>query len=545
MNIFLLFLAYELYWGLITFKFYVAAGRKAWEAFIPFYRIFVLVKIAKKPWWWLILMLIPAVSTIMTIVIIYEFLHVFGYRKVWQTLAVIFTLGLYLGYISFTDDLDYKGRDDDYIKASLGELTNAIFFAVVAATIIRATTFEAYTIPTGSMEKSLMIGDFLFVSKLHYGVRVPMTPVSFPLVHNKLPFTQADSYLNVFELPYLRLPAFTDIEKNDIVVFNYPEETWHPIDKRENYVKRCVGTPGDTLKIVDRQVYIDGEPQTLPDRSLGMFSYYVKTKGKPLDKDFLKENFDITFIRPSDNSTASTDVYVLTAGDLMNYEYIVFIPTKKLEQFKKIPQVKEVIAVNAGNTRESYQNPDLPKSLRTYLVTQCSYERRLFPNPQSAHSGEIVFKNTADNFSSLYIPKRGETVEMNRLNYFRYEKAIRVHEGKELVTRDGKYFIDGEEITSYTFDQNYYWMMGDNRHNSLDSRYWGFVPETHIVGKPVFIWMSVDWNELDVRTDRVFTTVAGDGERKSYFWYCFVIAVLGWGTNKYLKKRKKDKENAA
>mgnify|MGYP000869990332 FL=1 len=544
MNIFLLFLAYELYWGLITFKFYTAAGRKAWEAFIPFYRIFVLIKIAKKPWWWFILMLIPMVSTIMTIVVVYEFLHVFGFRKTWQTAAVVLTLGLYLGYLSYSEKLDYKGRDDEYIKANLGELTNAIFFAVIAATIIRATTFEAYTIPTGSMEKSLMIGDFLFVSKLHYGVRVPMTPVSFPLVHNKLPGTQTNSYLNVFELPYLRLPKFAEVEKNDIVVFNYPEETWHPIDKRENYVKRCVATAGDTLQIIDRQVYIDGVAQTLPDRSLGMFSYYVKTKGKPLDKAFLKENFDITFIRPGDNSTASTDVYILKAGDMMNYEYIAFIPTKKLEAFKKMAQVTDVIAVNAGNTRESYQNPELPKSLSTYLVTQCSYERRLFPNPQEVHGARVLFKYTADNYGPLYIPKKGETVEMNNLNFYRYKKTITVHEGKELTSKNGKYFLDGEEITNYTFEQNYYWMMGDNRHNSLDSRYWGFVPETHIVGKPVFIWMSMDWNDFKVRTDRVFTTVAGDGERKSYFLYFLVFAFAGWGINKYIKKKKKEKDAA-
>ncbi|MCT4623211.1 MAG: signal peptidase I [Schleiferiaceae bacterium] len=543
MELILIYLGIEIYWGLLTYKFYEAAGRKAWEAFVPIYRIFVMIKIAKKPWWWFILMLIPAVGTIMTIVIIYEFLHVFGFRKTSNTAIAVLTLGLYIGYLGQTEKLNYLGRDDDYIKANLGELVNAIFFALVAATIIRATTFEAFTIPTGSMEKSMMIGDFLFVSKLHYGVRMPMTPISFPLVHNKLPGVDAKSYVNLIELPYIRLPKFQEVKKNDIVVFNYPEETWHPIDKREHYVKRCVATPGDTLKIVDRQIYIDGEPQTLPDRSLGMFSYYVKTAGKPLNKEVLKEDFDITFIRPSDNSSASTDVYLLNNRDLNNFEYIVFIPTKKLEEFKALPQVKEVIAVNAGNTLESYNNPELPSRLQTYLKNYCSYERRLFPNPQSPHAS-VVFKYTADNYGPLYVPKEGETIELNELNFYRYEKAINVHEGHELLMKNGEFILDGEKASSYTFEQDYYWMMGDNRHNSLDSRYWGFVPSTHIVGKPVFIWMSIDWNDFSIRKDRVFTTVSGEGERKSYFFPVLIVALLGWGANKYIKKKRKEK-NAA
>jgi len=535
-------IAQNIIWGAVTLKFYKAAGKPAWAAFVPFYNLIVALKIAQKPTWWFFLFIVPVVGTVMTVVLVYEFLHVFNYRKTWQTVLATATAGLYIGYLGYTEKIEYVGRNNAYIKAHLGEFVNAIFFAIVAATLIRSTTFEAYTIPTSSMEKSLMIGDFLFVSKMHYGVRIPMTPISLPLVHNKIPMTTTKSYLDFPKIPYLRLAKFQSVEKNDIVVFNYPEETMYPVDKRENYVKRCVAIAGDTLKIIDRQIYIDGEAQTLPDRSLGMFSYYVETNGKPLSKENLKEKYDITFIRPTDNTTATTDVYILKNPNFNEkkvYEYIVYIPTKKLDAFKAMPHVSNLIAINAGTTEASYSDSTYPKSLQTYLINYCSYDRRLFPNPQNVHGNEVVFKYTADNYGPLYIPAKGATIKFDKLNYYRYQKVITVHEGHTLKVKEGKFYVDDVETDSYTFEQDYYWMMGDNRHNSLDSRYWGFVPENHIVGKPVFIWMSMDWNEYKIRTDRVFTTVAGDGPRKSVFWYVFAVGVVGFGVSKWRKKRKK------
>ena len=538
----------NIYWGAISWKFYTAAERKAWEAFVPFYNLWVLVKISEKPWWWFILFLIPVVGTVMTVIIIYELLHVYGFRKASSTFLVIITLGLYLGYLNYTEQLKHIGRDNAYIKANLGEFVNALFFAVVAATIIRSTTFEAYTIPTSSMEKSMMIGDFLFVSKLHYGVRLPMTPISVPLIHNKIPGTSVKSFIEWPSIPYFRFPAFESIDKNDIVVFNYPEETFYPVDKRENYVKRCVGVAGDSLKIIDRQIFVNGEAQTLPDRSLGMFSYYVRTKGGFLSKKQLKEKFDITMHSPKENKPPE-DVLFLRAPSQEDprpiYEYIVWIPVEKIEAFKQLPYVVEVIPVNADPDMDQSKDSTLPKSLRSYYRMRVGTwkQNRLFPNPQGVHS-EAVFPYTLDNYGPIYIPKEGATVELTPENVLSYRRIIEIYENNTFEEQEGQYLINGEPATTYTFGQNYYWMMGDNRHNSLDSRFWGYVPEDHIVGKPVFIWMSIDYNEKKIRTDRVFTTVHGEGERKSYFFHVLIVAILGWGVNRYLKKRKKAR-NAA
>ena len=281
---FIIFTLVQAVWfGAISWKFYVAAERKAWEAFIPVYNAYVLVKIAERPVYWVLLYCIPVVGVVMGIIMIYELLHVFKFRKTWQTAAVMASFGLYLGYLNYKESLKYWGRDDAYIKKNLGEGVNSIFFAVVVATVIRSTTFEAYTIPTSSMEKSLMVGDFLFVSKMHYGVRVPMTPISLPLVHNKVPFAGIPSYLNWPQIPYLRLPAISPIESGDPVVFNYPMDNM-PVDKKENYVKRCIGTPGDSLEIVDRTVLVNGNAFRFPDRSYPQYLYYVKTDGRGFSK---------------------------------------------------------------------------------------------------------------------------------------------------------------------------------------------------------------------------------------------------------------------
>ena len=545
----------SIYWGLISFKFYTAAGRQAWEAFIPFYNLYVLLGVADRPKWWFFLCMVPVAGTVMAIVIIYELLHMYKFRKTTDTVLVVATLGLYLGYLNYTAKLERTTRDNGYIKANLGEFVNAVFFAIVAATIIRSTTFEAYTIPTSSMEKSLMVGDFLFVSKLHYGVRLPMTPISIPFMHNKIPFTNTKSYVDFPRIPYFRFPAFQKIKNNDVVVFNWPadlippkiqkgeldaEVVYPPIDKKENYVKRCIGIAGDSLEIKDRIVFVNGEEQPLPDRSLGMFRYVIEVSGQALNKRWLKDKLDVNLMvlseiqndlykqlkrRPTNSeinaafASMSPDIFLSDQRGNKNI-YLGTLPYKKLEILKSLPNVDTVYPVK----NEPHQ--------------------AVFPNPQGHHD-TLVFKYSIDNFGPIYIPKEGATVDMNYENYLFYKEIITTYEGHTLETKEGKYFIDGQEATSYTFAQNYYWMMGDNRHNSEDSRYWGYVPEDHIVGKPVFIWMSLDKFQSGfdkIRTDRVFTTVHGEGERKSYFWPVAIIALLGYGFNKWRKKKKAAKQ---
>jgi signal peptidase I len=556
-------LAQSIWWGLMSWKFFVVAGRKQWEAFVPFYNMYVMLKIADRPWWWLILILMPVVGIVMTIVLVYEFLHVFGHRKTWQTAAVMLTVGLYMGYLNYSEPIKYVGRDPKAIKAALGDWGNSIIFAIVAATIIRATTFEAYTIPTSSMEKSLMVGDFLFVSKLHYGVRVPMTPISFPLVHNTFPFTSTKSYFEHPQIPYIRLPKFESISVGDAVVFNWPVDVG-PVDKRQNYVKRCVGTPGDTIRIIDRKLYINGELFDFPERSNPQYKYYVSTNGPMINRDVVKNDFDINYLttieaKQQNNAqdVESLKQYFQYLGErlgskqLLAYaktakrnEYLITISDSSLTEFSNLEYINSVIPIVHMVPGSKLKDESIPVSLRNYLTIDTLLNHSFFPN-YDIHKRQ--FKQSVDNYSATYIPKKGDKVNLNYENFARFQVLIEKYEGNTLEVRDKAYYINGEKADSYTFKQNYYWMMGDNRHNSLDSRFWGYVPEDHIVGKPVFIWMSYDKygdGINKIRFDRVFTTVHGNGKRVSYFWYVLVLAILMYVGNKYWKKRKAAKKAA-
>jgi signal peptidase I len=418
-------LAQSIWWGLMSWKFFVVAGRKQWEAFVPFYNMYVMLKIADRPWWWLILILMPVVGIVMTIVLVYEFLHVFGHRKTWQTAAVMLTVGLYMGYLNYSEPIKYVGRDPKAIKAALGDWGNSIIFAIVAATIIRATTFEAYTIPTSSMEKSLMVGDFLFVSKLHYGVRVPMTPISFPLVHNTFPFTSTKSYFEHPQIPYIRLPKFESISVGDAVVFNWPVDVG-PVDKRQNYVKRCVGTPGDTIQIIDRDLFINGEKFQFPERAIPQYKYYVKTNGRGFNRKQLKEDFDINYLtnKQSNNPNNSQDVIQLNRN-----EFLIFISDSALAGFKSLPNVVEIIPLISPVPGEKPKQKLPEMALRLIAQDTSNMGNPLFPNA-SVHRRE--FKYTADNFGPLYIPKAGDKIDLDYENFLRFATVIEKYEGNTL-----------------------------------------------------------------------------------------------------------------
>ncbi len=532
-------LAVEFFAGLISWRFYQKAGHPAWGAFIPIYNTYLLTKMIKRPGWWVILFYIPIVGNIMGVVAVYELLHVFNYRKLKHTIYTLLTAGFYLGYINYSGKLEYVGRDEINIRKHVSELAASLIFAVVAATIIRTFTFEAFTIPTPSMEKSLMVGDFLFVSKLQYGSRLPITPLSLPLVHNRIPGTQTPSYLDWVQLPYVRLPKISDVQRLDPVVFNYPMESEKPVDKREHYVKRCVAIPGDSLSIKNGKVFVNGGPLEMPDRSLPQFSYYVEFKGNGFSPRMLKEDFDID---PDAYYLINKDGFM--PGDSREqfrpYAYIITIPSHQVDNFKKLPNIVQVIRLNSHRDVKDFP-ADSPAALVRHLYNyQLLATGRVFPNP--AHGDSVEFQWTRDNYGPIYMPKEGDQVELNRENYLKFRRVIEVYEGNTLELRGDKYYINGAESSTYTFKQGYYWMMGDNRHNSLDSRYWGYVPADHIVGKPVFIWMSwdkfADGFKNKIRTDRVFTTVSGKGARVSYFWPFILLVTIIYGFNYFRKRRK-------
>ena len=390
-----------------------------------------------------------------------------------------------------------------------------------------------------------MVGDFLFVSKLQYGSRLPITPLCLPLVHNRIPGTDQPSYLDWVQLPYMRLPKISDVQRLDPVVFNYPMETEKPVDKREHYVKRCIATPGDTLQIINGQVYINGDKQEMPDRALPQYTYYAEFKGNGYSQKLLKEQFDIdpdAYYLINEEGLRMQDYRTNKAFNAV--AYIITIPTHKLEEFKTLPNLVRVIRLNSYQEIRDFPS-DSPPALVHHLTRYEGFMAGpgIFPN--AAHGDSLDFKWTRDNYGPLYIPKKGDKVELSHKNFLKFNRIIEVYEGNTLEVRNGKYWINGQEASDYTFQQDYYWMMGDNRHNSLDSRYWGYVPADHIVGKPVFIWMSWDKFASDfgdrLRTKRIFTTVSGEGERVSYFWPFVIIVALIYGFNYFRKRRKADK----
>ena len=352
-------------------------------------------------------------------------------------------------------------------KSELRNWIEAIAFAVVAAHILRTFFIEAYTIPTSSMEKSMLIGDFLFVSKLAYGPRVPMTPVAIPLMHHTIPGTNKKSYSEVIKLPYHRMKGLGEIKRNDCVVFNWPAEKLdRPVDKKENYVKRCVGIPGDKIEIINGKLIVNDEPQDEPIGMKKQFIYNVKTKGSGLNPKILYKKFDITEGSRGSNPN----------------EYNLFLTDNSLKGLQKF---NNVISIT--------QNIDTTNNTPEYY----------FPN-NNLNSWNV------DNYGPIIIPKKGEKINLNIKNIDLYKEIIEEYESNSLRIQNENIYINDKIIEEYEFKMNYYWMMGDNRHNSADSRMWGFLPENHVVGKALFVWMSWDKNGKGInkiRWDRLFSSV--------------------------------------
>lgn len=515
---FLFFLLIQVIHFLGTWKLYQKAGRQAWEAAIPVYNAVVLMKIINRPWWFVILLFVPIVNLIMFPVIWVETLRSFGKNTTIDTVLGVLTLGLYIYYINYTQDVTHIKDRSLKPKSKSGDWVSAILFAVVVATIVHTYFIQPFTIPTSSLEKTLLVGDFLFVSKNHYGARTPMTAVSFPMVHDTIPVIKKKSYWNSPQIPYFRFPAFQKIKNNDIVVFNWPTDTVpyfryqgsetfiKPIDKKSNYVKRAVGIPGDSLEVRDGYVYINGKKNQLPDRAKLQFVYQFHTKDPVVNTQFFVERYGISEIHSDATSRA----------------FIAHISDESLEKLKNNPNILEIIPLKSEAEKG---------------------DESIFPH-HPAYPWNTGF------FGPIYIPKAGTTVAITPETIPLYKRIIETYEGSELgiqnkITLSGnQVLLNGVSINEYTFLQDYYWMMGDNRNNSEDARHWGYVPHNHIVGKPVFIWLSLDANKSGfskIRWERMFTTVGGSGEPVSYFRY-FLIVLAAWFAYDFFRKRKKKAE---
>ena len=407
---------------------------------------------------------------------------------------------------------------------------DAIVFALLAVYLVNIYFFQNYQIPTSSLEKSLLVGDFLFVSKMSYGPRAPMTPLTMPLTQHTMPVTGTKSYIDWPQWDYKRVKGLGHVKHGDIVVFNYPtgdtvalnyqstdiyalaygeglehyksilprldslprreqyevfrgiyawgrnyitehpnifgDITVRPVDRRENYVKRCVGLPGDTLQIIDRTIYINGQAQAQPENV--QFNYIVYTNGMPIPDAM----FDELGVSMADRVRLNVP----------GFAYL-------------LPLTDAMVAQLKANTK-------LIKSIT--LEPEMDVSRALYPQ-------NLVKQWDRNNYGPIWIPRRGATIELTWDNLPVYERCITAYEGNTLDVRDDGFYINGQRTDTYTFKMDYYWMMGDNRHNSADSRYWGFVPEDHIVGKPLFVWLSLDkdkgWFEGKIRWDRIFKWV--------------------------------------
>ena len=543
-----------------TWKLYIKAGRKPWEAAIPVYNAIVLMQIIRRPKWWVILLFIPIINLLMFPVIWVETIRSFGKNSLLDTWLVILTLGFYIYYINYAEDVTYIEDRSLHPKSGLGEWVSSIVFAVVAATLVHTYFIQPYVIPTGSLERTLRIGDLLFVSKFHYGARAPMTTIAAPMVHDTIPGLGIRSYLKKPQLPYFRLPGFEKVKKNDIVVFSWPADTVRvffkkeegvkkPIDKKSNYVKRCVGTPGDSLSVIDGVVYINGKLLQLSDRAKPQYDYNVYSQKGVSSRLLISLGID-EFTRKylsaplNQNQFEAVNKYLIAGGQNAKGEIELItdasgIPPKVIRQaglsLREETGRQRTVTLTDEMLEELRSNSDIdsvvkivePKGLKGYNI---------FP-----HAPDYPWNN--DNFGPIYIPQEGVTISLNPKVLPLYKKIIRDYEGNTVGVSGNQVSINGQVTESYTFKQDYYWMMGDNRDHSEDSRSWGYVPANHIVGKPIFIWLSFDNFNKGIthwkpRWDRIFTTVGGDGEPRSYFKH-FLIALAAWFIFDYFWKRRK------
>lgn len=550
-------------------KIFEKAGIESWKAYVPFYNYYLWNKLVGKPIYWFIAGCFPFIGLIVSLIWITETMKCIGKTSFKDhTLAQFFPF-IMLPLFGFNKEVKWLGIDNKtgFIhRSAKREWADALVYAFIAAYGIRAFTFELYQIPTSSMEKTLLVGDFLLVNKFAYGARVPITPFAIPFVHHTIPYTSIQGYIGGLHLPYMRFPKFDEIERNDILVFNYPGGDQHimdftgagetfmtrdigyppekfrstigrqevggqlnyyilvnkfaqefidqdttlswtkakvlaeeransyfitkqrPVDKKENYIKRCVAVPGDQLEVRQGYLYINDALAFKPEFQQYQYDFLIKS------------NQNLRYIKKliENNDLRGTDYRFIAYDQYGNGRY-----TTNPTQLGYLTLTDSLF--------EAFNNSGYFEKLIPRITARPAAENKkqiisTFPNHPNAQI------NSRDNFGPIIVPKKGVTVELNDENFYLYERVISIYEEHEVTKKGNEVYIDGEKTNQYTFELDHYFMMGDNRHNSADSRVWGFVPENHVVGRPSMILTSINdkygfFNIGKWRWDRVFKIV--------------------------------------
>ncbi len=530
--------------GISTWKLFKKMGYNPLFAFVPFYNYFIILKETQHPKWWAILSYLPIIGPIMMTVFHLFLMKHFGKSTLVQKLLTVLLPFIYMAVVNYSKDTELVKEElylTDEEKQSHKKETflGSITFAVVFATIVHTFVTQPFGIPTGSMERTLLVGDFLFVNKWTYGYRMPMRPVAIPFLQGTImdtgeqgnPKDDPKSYAEAIKLPYSRIFQFKKPQKNDIVVFNYPQDSVHTaIDRKDPYVKRCVAVAGDVMEMRGGKLFVNGKPEvTLGDQQKQ--HKYIATTGSQLDVPSLYKTYGFLPLQEVQTQT----------GYLYDFQGLTDQTAKEIRQLPQIVDLKEHVLDKDSATVSYKVNAAKDAYTKNIDTTQS-----IFP---------INKPWNQDWYGPLRIPKKGDVVNLNQDTFAEYQWIISEYEHHHLENKNGKIFVDGKETTQYTIQQDYYMMIGDNRDASLDARFFGFVPEENIVGSPMFTWLSIEGLFPDksssyqpdgkkIRWDRMFkATNTGELHKTSYWWVAALILGLFFGWDMIMKLfKKKDEE---